>query len=101
MSENLCFLAYLLRADDAMSPGRIAEQSHSGPAPPGRFDTFRWLGGILVTAAIYFISGKLALLLAIPPGYAAPIWPAAGLAIGCLLLFGERAWPGVIIGSFL
>src|SRR6267142_1833932 len=29
-----------------MSPGRITEQSHSGPAPPNRFSTIRWLVGI-------------------------------------------------------
>ena len=84
-----------------MSPCRITEQSHSGPAPPDRFSTIRWLGGIAATAAIYFVAGKLALLLAIPPGYATAVWPAAGLALGCLLLFGNRVWPGVIIGSFL
>ena len=84
-----------------MSPGRITEQSHSGPAPPDRFSIIRWLGSILVSAAIYFIAGKLALLLAIPPGYATAVWPAAGLALGCLLLFGNRAWPGIVIGSFL
>jgi PAS domain S-box-containing protein len=83
-----------------MSAGRIVEQSYSGPSPPDRFSTIRWLGSILATAAIYFIAGKLALLLAIPPGYATAVWPAAGLALGCLLLFGNRAWPGVIIGSF-
>ncbi len=83
-----------------MSAGRITEQSHSGPAR-GWISTIRWLGGILATAAIYFIAGRLALLLAIPPGYATAVWPAAGLALGCLLLFGDRAWPGVIIGSFL
>src|SRR5947209_8905261 len=84
-----------------MSPGRITEQSHSGPAPPKRFSTIRCLGGIAATAAIYFVAGRLALFLAIPPGYAAAVWPAAGLALGCLLLFGNRAWPGVMIGSFL
>jgi len=94
-------VAYLLRADDWMSPGRITEQSHSGPAPPKRFSTIRCLGGIAATAAIYFVAGRLALLLAIPPGYATAVWPAAGLALGCILLFGNRAWPGVIIGSFL
>ena len=84
-----------------MSSARITEQSHSGRAPPVRFSTIRWLGSILVTAAIYLIAGKLALLLAVPPVYATAVWPAAGLALGCLLLFGDRAWPGVIIGSFL
>src|SRR5438045_8649148 len=84
-----------------MSPGRITEQSHSGPAPPKRFSTIRCLGGIAATAAIYFVAGKLALLVAIPPGYATAVWPAAGLALGCLLLFGDRVWLGVVIGSFL
>src|SRR5882724_7099781 len=73
-----------------MAPGRITEQSHSGPAPPKRFSTIRWLGGIAATAAIYFVAGRLALLLAIPPGYATAGWPAAGLALGCILLFGNR-----------
>src|SRR5438094_2840060 len=84
-----------------MAPGRITEESPSGPAPPKRFSTIRWLGGIAATASIYFVAGRLALLLAIPPGYATAVWPAAGLALGCILLFGNRAWPGVIIGSFL
>src|SRR5439155_1457232 len=84
-----------------MAPGRITEQSHFGPAPPDQFSTIRWLGGIAATAAIYFVAGKLALFLAIPPGYAAAVCPAAGLALGCLLLFGNRVWPVVMIGSFL
>src|SRR5436190_20340511 len=84
-----------------MAPGRITEQSHSGPAAPRRCASIRWLGVIAATAAIYFVAGRLALLLAIPPGYATAVWPAAGLALGCILLFGNRAWPGVIIGSFL
>jgi len=84
-----------------MSPGRITDQSHTGPAPPDPFSTIRLVGCIAVTTAIYFVTGKLALFLAIPPGYATAVWPAAGLALGCLLLFGNNAWPGVIIGSFL
>src|SRR5256885_16297337 len=84
-----------------MSPGRITERSHTGPAPPDPFCTIRSLGCIAVTAAIYFVTGKLALFLAIPPGYATAVWPAAGLALGCLLLFGNNAWPGVIIGTFI
>src|SRR5436309_11795030 len=84
-----------------MSPGRITDQSHTGPAHPDPFSTIRLLGCSAVTAAIYFVTGKLALFLAIPPGYATAVWPAAGLALGCLLLFGNNAWPGVIVGSFL
>jgi PAS domain S-box-containing protein len=52
-------------------------------------------------AAAYFITGKLSLLLAIPPGYATPVWLASGIALGGMLLFGYRVWPGILLGSFL
>ncbi|MBI2807512.1 MAG: PAS domain S-box protein [Planctomycetes bacterium] len=56
---------------------------------------------ILLVAATYFVAGRLSLLLAIPPGYAAPFWPAAGFAVAALLVWGNRVWPGVMLGSFL
>src|SRR6185369_14383764 len=61
----------------------------------------RRLGEILGLAAAYFGTGKLALLLAIPPGFAAAIWPPSGIALAALLLLGSRAWPGVFLGSLL
>jgi PAS domain S-box-containing protein len=62
----------------------------------------RWMyaGQAGLVAAAYFAAAKLALLVAIPPGYATPIWPASGLAVAALLLGGSRLWPGVWIGSF-
>jgi two-component sensor histidine kinase/sensor domain CHASE-containing protein len=56
---------------------------------------------ILATAALYFVAGRLALLMAIPPGYATACWPAAGLALACMLVGGAGVWPGVVFGSFL
>ena len=50
-------------------------------------------------AAAYFLAGKLAQVLAIPPGYATAVWPAAGLALAGVLLFGYRVLPGVLVGS--
>jgi PAS domain S-box-containing protein len=50
-------------------------------------------------AAAYFAAAKLALLLAIPPGYASPIWPGSGIALAGLLLGGNRLWPAVWLGS--
>jgi PAS domain S-box-containing protein len=52
-------------------------------------------------AAIYFGAARLALLLAIPPGYATALWPPSGIALAGLLLLGPRLWPGVWIGSLL
>jgi len=46
------------------------------------------------------ITGKLGLLLAVPPGYATIIWPASGIAIGMLLVHGARLWPAILIGSW-
>lgn len=55
----------------------------------------------LVLAALYFASGRLGLLLAVPPGYATVIWPPSGLALGALVIYGWRLWPGILLGSFL
>jgi PAS domain S-box-containing protein len=56
---------------------------------------------ILLVAAAYAVSGKLGLLLAIPPGYATAVWPASGVALAGVLLWGYRTWPGILLGSFL
>ncbi|MCU7923991.1 MAG: diguanylate cyclase [Candidatus Thiodiazotropha sp. (ex Dulcina madagascariensis)] len=63
----------------------------------------RWslLASVFVLAAVYFITGWLGLLLAIPPGYATAVWPASGAALAALLLYGYRLWPGVWLGSFM
>ena len=55
----------------------------------------------LLLAAVYYLLGRLSLLLAIPPGFASSVWPAAGVALMALLVAGRRLWPGVLLGSFL
>jgi PAS domain S-box-containing protein len=56
---------------------------------------------MLILAAVYAITGRLALYLAIPPGYATAIWPPAGLALAGILMHGTRVWPGIWLGSVL
>lgn len=58
-------------------------------------------GEILLLALIYYIAARFALLLALSPGYAAPMWPAAGIALAAVLLFGDGVAPGIWLGSFL
>ena len=53
------------------------------------------------TALTYLVLGLAGLALAIPPGYASPIFPAAGFAVAIMLWSGRRAWPGVAMGSLL
>ncbi|MET0985999.1 MAG: ATP-binding protein [Steroidobacteraceae bacterium] len=54
---------------------------------------------ILLLSAVYFITAKLGLLLAIAPGYATAVWPPSGIALGTMLLWPEL-WPAVWLGSF-
>ena len=59
------------------------------------------LGKVALLAALYILTGKLGLALAVPPGYATVIWPPSGIALGILIVHGWRLWPGVLIGSLL
>lgn len=59
-----------------------------------------WLPINLAIAAIYLLLGALGLSLAIAPGYASPIFPAAGFAVASVLHFGRHAWRGIWLGSF-
>jgi len=56
---------------------------------------------IATIALLYFGAAKLGLLFASVHGNVSPVWPATGLAIAALQLFGRRAWPGVFAGALL
>ena len=56
---------------------------------------------IALSALAYLGLGLAGLALAIPPGYASPIFPAAGFAVAIMLCSGRRAWPGIALGSLL
>ncbi len=60
-----------------------------------------WYLSVLMLCVAYALVGRLALLLAIPPGYATAIFPSAGIAVAALLIWGNRLWPGVFLGSVL
>src|SRR6266542_6656054 len=62
---------------------------------------FSGLSLIGILAVIYFIAGKLGLMLASLHASASPVWPPAGIALAALLLLGYRAWPAIFIGAFL
>jgi diguanylate cyclase len=53
-----------------------------------------------LVALAYALTGWGALQFAVPPGYSAPIFPAAGVALGAVLIYGFRLLPGVVLGSF-
>src|SRR5436190_19765205 len=62
---------------------------------------FSGLPAIGILTAVYFIAGKLGLMLACLHASASPVWPAAGIALAALLVLGYRAWPAIFVGAFL
>jgi CHASE1-domain containing sensor protein len=60
----------------------------------------RWFKAAL-TALAYFVTARVSLYIAIPPGYSTIVWPAAGIALGALWIGGTGLWPGVLVGSCL
>lgn len=59
------------------------------------------VGTVAFTALGYWLFGQIASVYAIPPGFASPIWPAAGFAVLMVLVFGRISVIGVFIGSLL
>ena len=50
---------------------------------------------------LYFLCAKLGLMLALQGKSVTLFWPASGIALTALLMFGLRIWPGVFIGAIL
>ena len=55
----------------------------------------------LLAAAGYCLLGLATEFLAIPPDFATPVWPAAGLALAIVLLYGVPVLPGIFVGAAL
>jgi len=62
---------------------------------------FQWFLLTLVTAAAYFLLGRLGLSLALVHPSATTVWPPSGMALGVLMIWGLRLWPGIFLGAFV
>ena len=56
---------------------------------------------LVALVAVYFVAGKLGLKLAYAHTNASAVWPATGIAIAALLIFGLRIWPVIFGAAFL
>lgn len=50
---------------------------------------------------LMFAGGWVGVKMMIPPGYASPLWPPAGIALAALFLGGRYLWPGIWLGATL
>lgn len=55
--------------------------------------------GLLGLSAAYFLAARLGLSITFVNASASPVWPPTGLAIGALLVWGYRLWPGIWVGA--
>jgi len=51
-------------------------------------------------AMMIFLAGWLGSNIILPPAYASPLWPPAGLSLAVLLIWGKNLWPAVFLGAF-
>ncbi|MCE4554907.1 PAS domain S-box protein [Pelomonas cellulosilytica] len=68
------------------------------PAPPAAGSYLLLSVGI---ALVYYLLGRLGLLVVLPPYELAPLYPAAGWGLAVLVVGGLRYMPAVALGSFL
>ena len=60
-----------------------------------------YLLSVAVFSVLYYLFAKFGLWIApFVHGSVSAIWPASGLAIAVLVLFGKRYWPGILLGAF-
>jgi PAS domain S-box-containing protein len=59
----------------------------------------QWWWVLAVSFGAYLVLARLGLLLAIAPGLASPLWPAAGLGLVAVLVWGRWALLGTALGS--
>jgi PAS domain S-box-containing protein len=56
---------------------------------------------LIGTGVLYFLAGMAGLAVPFTAGNVSPVWPASGVALACLLLFGWRCWPAIYLAAFL
>jgi PAS domain S-box-containing protein len=72
---------------------------NDGPSPESATRRPWWV--VAGVALAYTVTGLLSLQLAIPPGYASPIYPSAGIALAAVLVYGRAGLAGAALGAFL
>jgi diguanylate cyclase (GGDEF)-like protein len=60
-----------------------------------------YVATLAVLTAIYFVSGKLGLVLAFVNVSASAVWPPTGIALAAVLALGYRVWPAIFLGAYL
>ena len=61
----------------------------------------RWLGGLLLFAAVYGLSARLGLAYSTIAPNSTLLWPPTGISLFVVMRFGYHWWPGIVLGDLL
>src|SRR5215467_9544395 len=62
---------------------------------------YRYAFQLAIVFALYFGVGKLGLAVPFTSSNVSPIWPAAGIAVAAVLIWGIRIAPAIALAAFL
>jgi PAS domain S-box-containing protein len=60
----------------------------------------QYLLKVAVVFALYLAAGKLGLSVPFTSGNVSPVWPASGVALASVLLWGYEVWPALALAAF-
>lgn len=60
----------------------------------------KYLWRLLLVSLAYFVAGRLGLATPFTSGNISPVWPASGIAVAAVLIYGYRIFPAIFIGAF-
>ena len=69
----------------------------AAPPPPPEPRPPLWQ--LAVTALTFYLGAQVGWLLVVPGTNVGVFWPPAGTALGLMLLWGPRTWPGLALGA--
>jgi hypothetical protein len=66
---------------------------------PGAFQSYAVR--LALVFVLYLAAGKLGLSVPFTSGNVSPVWPASGVALASVLLWGYEVWPAIALAAFL
>lgn len=69
--------------------------------PASEWHTGKYLLRLMVLVALYLVCAKLGLLFPVREQTVTLVWPASGIGLAALLLYGYRMWPAIALGILL
>jgi PAS domain S-box-containing protein len=66
-----------------------------------QISVLQYLLRVVLVFALYLAAGKLGLLVPFTSGNVSPVWPASGVAMAAVVIWGFEIWPGIALAAFL